>query len=101
MGVGYDYMLPYQETTLATTFQKWEGDMRINAVYFPIEQTAPCSAKNISYIAHEVVHIVEDIFHRMDEGSPSEEFRAYLTEEVHRNLVGEFLNYIGVGISHD
>lgn len=100
MGVQH-YGLPYLETTLATTFQKWEGEMRINVVYFPIPQTAPCSAANISHVVHEAVHVVEDVFDRMGEAAPSEEFRAYLTGEVTKNLVGEFLNYIGVGAAHD
>lgn len=90
------YGLPYLETTLATTFQKWCDETRVNVVYFPIEQTAKCNAVNIGYIVHEGTHIVEDVLCRMGEEIASEEFRAYLTEEICENLISEFLLYIGV-----
>lgn len=91
-----DYGLPYKETTLAATFQNWHDGMRVNAIYFPILQTEKCSAENISHVVHEAIHVVEDVLHRMGEKSASEEFRAYLTGEISRNLISEFLLYIGV-----
>lgn len=95
IGVGL-YGLPYQDVYQAVTFQKWYDGMRLNAIYFPILQTAKCNASNISCIVHEASHVVEDVLRRMGEESASEEFRAYLIEEISRNLIGEFLLYIGV-----
>lgn len=94
------YGLPYrdyEEGEGAVTFQKWEDGMRINAVFMNIPQTAKCHESNIGMIVHESIHVVEDILDRMEERNASEEFRAYLTQEVCSNLIGEFLTYIGVG----
>lgn|SRR5690606_10088809 len=46
-------------------------------------------------ICHEAVHVVEEVFREIGESKPSEEFRAYVTQNVFQSLYESYLKHRG------
>lgn len=76
---------PYPNTNGRTTYFTSRDDKTICLVTV----NERCDEDYIvaaSVLAHETVHVVEEIFREIGEDKPSEEFRAYLTQTVFRQL---------------
>lgn len=88
-----DFLLfdPLSKMARCENFRNDDGFV-LNIVRMP-EEKEYTFAERIGLLVHECTHVKQNFMAEIGETKPSEEFEAYMLQEIFTNLIGEYLKH--------